>query len=34
MEFTQDRHYQYNYSNEMCRKCGQLTLNKKGKKPY
>ena len=31
MEFTQDRHYQYNYANEMCRTYGQLTLNKKGK---
>ena len=34
MEFTQDRHYQYNYANEMCRTCGQLTLNKKMKKQY
>ena len=31
MEFTQDRHYQYNYANEMCPTCGQLTLYKKGK---
>ena len=31
MEHTQDLHYQYNYANEMCRTCGQLTVNKNGK---